>query len=334
VYDYIIWRASVLKKRIINMLEIKKNQQNPYFSICIETHNRSATILRTLKSVTMQTFRDFECLIVDNRSTDNTLSIINQYFDSDEYKKNPFQYHIECNDEVINKLENWNKPLELAKGKFIVALEGDDQFLPLHLENAHNILSQNTSIGLLASSKTSRTRPWIGIKSAKEYFHYQYTMIDTAPPSEMIFIREHNGKAYRYNTTDYEYAPEIELYMQIAFDGYSAFYSDSQTVARDAENKPKPFKWIQMKDRFIFLKRWASYRDRISYKEFKNNWRRTCRICLSRYETNRVFGLYESEEIWSGLKKEIKYIEPYRYYMYGLLKFGHRLHHRFKTFGN
>lgn len=54
----------------------------PYYSIIIPTYNSEKTIKQCLDSILSQTFRDFEILIMDNLSNDNTISIITEYDDS------------------------------------------------------------------------------------------------------------------------------------------------------------------------------------------------------------------------------------------------------------
>ena len=48
----------------------------PVFSIVIPTYNRASTISRTLDSVLSQTFQNWECLVVDDFSVDNTKNIV------------------------------------------------------------------------------------------------------------------------------------------------------------------------------------------------------------------------------------------------------------------
>ena len=110
----------------------------PFFSVCIETKNRFSTIERTLMSVLNQDTRDFELILVDNNSSDRTLDIVNKFFNSEKFKRRPFNFLIKSSN--VNNLENWNKPIELASGKFIAYLEGDDSFLENHLSYAKNIL--------------------------------------------------------------------------------------------------------------------------------------------------------------------------------------------------
>lgn len=49
---------------------------NPQITIIIPTYNRELTLPRTLRSIDRQTIKDFDCIIVDDGSTDGTKEII------------------------------------------------------------------------------------------------------------------------------------------------------------------------------------------------------------------------------------------------------------------
>lgn len=91
-----------------------------YFTICIPTYNRGYIIKRTLKSLENQTFKDFQVIIVDDGSSDNTNLVIEDY-----------QKETDLNVDYIKK-ENGGKHtalnagIHLAKGKFFVILDSDD----------------------------------------------------------------------------------------------------------------------------------------------------------------------------------------------------------------
>jgi glycosyltransferase involved in cell wall biosynthesis len=50
-----------------------------YFSICIPTYNRAHTISRTLDSLVRQSYKDFEALVIDDGSKDNTEEVVEKY---------------------------------------------------------------------------------------------------------------------------------------------------------------------------------------------------------------------------------------------------------------
>jgi glycosyltransferase involved in cell wall biosynthesis len=105
----------------------------PYFSLIIPTFNRAHLISKTLDSLKNQTFTDFEVLIIDDGSTDNTFEVIQPYLN------NQFQYYKKENAE---RAAARNYGSKLAKGKYINWFDSDDLALPNHLEEAHLYLNE------------------------------------------------------------------------------------------------------------------------------------------------------------------------------------------------
>lgn len=105
-------------------------------SICIPVYNGSEFIGQTIDSVLKQTFTDFELLIIDNCSTDNTLDIVKSYTDS--------RVKIHQNQTNIGMVPNWNRALELAKGNYIKILPADDLIYPDCLQLQCEVLDKDT----------------------------------------------------------------------------------------------------------------------------------------------------------------------------------------------
>lgn len=104
---------------------------SPFFSIIIPTYNRAAHIGVAIKSVLEQTFTNYELIIVDDGSTDNTRSIVRE-FDDDRIK-----YHFKLNEE---RSIARNFGIDLAKGLYINFLDSDDYFYSHHLSCAYERL--------------------------------------------------------------------------------------------------------------------------------------------------------------------------------------------------
>ena len=91
----------------------------PQVSIIIATYNSGKTLRRALESVYTQTFQDWECIIVDGASTDNTLDIVKEYADKDTR----FRYISEPDKGIYDA---FNKGWRMAKGEWIHYLGDDD----------------------------------------------------------------------------------------------------------------------------------------------------------------------------------------------------------------
>ncbi len=107
-------------------------------SVVIPCYNSEKFIKRTVESVLNQTYKDYEIILVDNNSSDNTISIINDY-----QSKHP---------DIITVLHEFkkgapatrNKGLSEAKGNWIQFLDSDDELLPEKLEQQFEVTNRST----------------------------------------------------------------------------------------------------------------------------------------------------------------------------------------------
>jgi glycosyltransferase involved in cell wall biosynthesis len=105
----------------------------PTFSIIIPTFNRADLLHNTLWSVQNQTFEDWECIIVDDGSTDNTKAIIEDLIKQDSRFKYVYQENAERSAARNNGIRN-------SSGEYICFLDSDDHFLSNHLQELKNVI--------------------------------------------------------------------------------------------------------------------------------------------------------------------------------------------------
>jgi len=111
---------------------------SPFFSVIIPTYNRAGFILKTIQSVLSQQFENFEVLIVDDGSTDNTQEVVQTIHDArvSYFKK-----------ENAERAAARNFGVDKSKGTYINFLDSDDLLLPNHLSDAYEfILSNNPDV--------------------------------------------------------------------------------------------------------------------------------------------------------------------------------------------
>ena len=110
-------------------------------SIITVTYNSGKTLTDTIKSVLLQTYTDFEYIIIDGASTDNTIDIIKQYEPS-------FSGKLKWNSEPDNGLyDAMNKGIKMATGDIIGTLNSDDFFTTNNiLEIINSEFTQNKQI--------------------------------------------------------------------------------------------------------------------------------------------------------------------------------------------
>lgn len=100
-----------------------KEMFSPFLSIIVVTYNAEKTLSATLKSVLTQSFRDWECIVVDGGSSDTTLEIVRDFVELD-----PRFLSISEKDEGI--YDAMNKGWKMAKGVWVNYLGADDTILP------------------------------------------------------------------------------------------------------------------------------------------------------------------------------------------------------------
>ena len=98
----------------------------PKVSVCIPVYNTADTIARSITSVLSQSYQDFECVVVDNHSTDSTVEKVEAFTDG--------RIRIVRNESNIGVARNHNECLRQAHGELIQFVHGDDWLLPECLE--------------------------------------------------------------------------------------------------------------------------------------------------------------------------------------------------------
>lgn len=107
----------------------------PLVSVIMPTYNHAKFIEQAIISVLNQTYKNFEIIIIDNNSNDNTQAIVKKY--KKNYKIRSF---LISNDGVIGKSRNYG--IIKAKGNFVAFLDSDDYWYSNKLEICINNLNQ------------------------------------------------------------------------------------------------------------------------------------------------------------------------------------------------
>lgn len=97
--------------------------REPKVSVVLPTYNRSLFIERAIKSILSQSYEDFELLIIDDGSTDNTAEIISKYS-----MREPRILYLK-NENNLGIQKTLNKGLREAKGKYIARIDDDDEWI-------------------------------------------------------------------------------------------------------------------------------------------------------------------------------------------------------------
>jgi glycosyltransferase involved in cell wall biosynthesis len=118
-------------------------------SILIPCYNAAPYLADTIESVQSQTFQDWELLIIDDCSTDNSYDIAQFYSQSNS------KIRLIRNEENLGMIGNWNKGISLCSSPLFVKLDADDLWDSTMLSKSINILEKNRHIGLVFTRFTT-----------------------------------------------------------------------------------------------------------------------------------------------------------------------------------
>ena len=113
---------------------------SPKVSVIMPVYNAGEYLMEAIESILNQTFTDFEFIIIDDGSTDNSLNIINTYNDP--------RIILVRNETNLKLIASLNKGIKLANGKYIARMDADDISLPERLAKQVEFMDQHHNIAV------------------------------------------------------------------------------------------------------------------------------------------------------------------------------------------
>lgn len=117
----------------------------PIVSVVMPVYNGEPYLKKAVESILKQTFNDFEFIIIDDGSTDNSWEILKAYAAQDS------RVVLSRNPENIKLIKTLNKGLSLARGEHIARMDADDISLPERLARQVAYLQRHPEVGLLGT---------------------------------------------------------------------------------------------------------------------------------------------------------------------------------------
>lgn len=119
----------------------------PLVSICVPVYNGGVFIEACLESIQKQSYSNWECIVLDNCSTDDTYSKCKAIADKDMRVK-VFQ-----NTDFLNVMQNWNEVFQYIseKAEYYKIVPADDIIFPGFLDQMVRLMEENPSVGLCSS---------------------------------------------------------------------------------------------------------------------------------------------------------------------------------------
>ena len=215
---------------------------NPLVTVLMPVYNGEKYLKEAIESILNQTFRNFEFLIIDDGSTDNSVKIIQSF--------NDLRIRLIRNESNIGLIKTLNKGLKLSNGKYIARMDCDDVSLPKRLSAQVNFMEKHPEIGVCGS--------WVKIIGLEKKFinkypqkHEEaraYLLFNTPFAHPAVIIRKEILEKYKLeydenykHADDYEFwsriinhtkisnIPKVLLHYRIHHESVSKKYSSIQT---------------------------------------------------------------------------------------------------------
>jgi len=184
----------------------------PTVTVVVPTYNRADLLPLTLDSVFRQTFRDFELLVIDDGSTDDTDAALARYDDE--------RLRLELNSENLGLPRTRNRGLDLARGRYVANLDSDDLVEPEWLAKGVAFLEANSNVALVGVGK----RPMSGISSPAQSFRYRprapeairaRLLFRSCITNSSLIARTEVMRAFRYDES-FPVVEDFELFARLA----------------------------------------------------------------------------------------------------------------------
>lgn len=119
-----------------------KNSNKPLFSIVISSYNRALLLPRALDSLIAQTETEWEAIVVDDGSTDQTESVVGTYSKHDSRIK----YHKKVHS---GESDTKNAGITISTGRYITFLDSDDEYDSDHLRSRKTLIDENAGVTMI-----------------------------------------------------------------------------------------------------------------------------------------------------------------------------------------
>ncbi|MBS7562852.1 glycosyltransferase [Mucilaginibacter sp. Bleaf8] len=166
----------------------------PKISVILPVYNTELYIKEAVDSILNQTFKDFELLVINDASTDNTLHILQQINDD--------RLKIINNETNLKVVKSLNKGLDLAQGEYIARMDADDIAHPQRFEKQLRFFETNPDVDFVGSWVQTFGSESNVMKAATEHDHIKVRLFFLNPifhPAVMFKKQSFNVNGYRFD---------------------------------------------------------------------------------------------------------------------------------------
>lgn len=199
----------------------------PFFSIVIPTYNRAGKLKRTLDSVVSQAFTDFEVLVMDDGSTDDTKAVVESFHDA--------RIRYDWAPNSGGPATPRNRGLDAAQADWVCFLDADDLWYPDKLARVAEVIGMTPDLDLVCHAEL-KSNLATGSKVLSKYgpfepdfYRVMLTLGNRVSTSAATVRRDFlNKHGLRFNQSpDYVIVEDYDMWLRIAFHGGVFHFMDT-----------------------------------------------------------------------------------------------------------
>ena len=203
-----VWNLNRLKINFFERygeggLRIKnKKYKNPLFSIITVVYNGEKYLEKTIESVIKQKFKNFEYIVIDGGSTDNSVKIIEKF-------EKKIDYWVSEKDRGI--YDAFNKGMRVSKGKFIGFINSDDIYKKNALKIISNYIEKNQQADFIFGSVKKHWGVLYGYKPHKIKYSWGFY----SSHSTGFFIKRKVAEKVGFYNIKYKYHADYDYFYRL-----------------------------------------------------------------------------------------------------------------------
>ena len=205
-------------------------------SVVIPLYNKESSIQKTIESVLVQTYKDFELIIVDDGSTDNSVNIVECINVNNQFKL------IKKSNGGVSSARN--EGINNASGDYIAFLDGDDLWEPTYLEEMYKLIHDFPDAGIYGlgigkkvgeTINTNFTKLCNGFRGVVDNIWDNDLMLYWTSSSSCCCRQKLGNIRFNENLTHGE---DLDVWLQLMHTGPAVFYNKTLAYyVQDAENR-------------------------------------------------------------------------------------------------
>ena len=224
-----LWAILILLIAFIGVVVGYQRCQKPLVSVVMLTYKRADIVPQAIDSILAQTFKDFEFIILNDGSPDNTDEVIKKYVKKDSR----IRYY--KNDQNRGIAYSRNRAASLAKGKYVAIMDDDDESLPERLQKQVEFMEKHPDVTVVSGQ--IKESIWPEISQDSNQLAAGLIQLNNIGNANTMYRREF-VQEHKITYQNVDYGEDWYFWLEILFSGgkFSAI-SDEVIYRRDFSEK-------------------------------------------------------------------------------------------------